>query len=335
MYDIIVYIGRFQPFHEVHLETVRRASKMCRHVAIIIGSAYQPSTYKNPWSAQERHIMIAKSLEQENISNYSVHYNPDSVYNTPAWLERVQEHVKQLGGANKIGIIGYKKDDSSSYLDMFPQWDLIEMEEVQQLDATQIRELYFSERYNPNFISGVLPGPVKTYLRDYWGTKEYINIVKERYDNEEYKAQFSGLPYPPIFVTADPVVFCAGHVLLVERGKRPGKGLMALPGGFVNSSDASIEDAMLRELKEETNIKVPVPVLRGSIKGSKVFDHKDRSARGRTITHAYNIVLADKTLPKIRAADDAALAMWVPFNDVESEWMFEDHYDIIQHFLGR
>lgn len=136
-------------------------------------------------------------------------------------------------------------------------------------------------------------------------------------------------------MTADPVTFCLGHVLLIQRAKAPGKGLWALPGGFVNASDPSIEDAMLRELKEETNIKVPVPVLRGSIKSSKVFDHKDRSARGRTITHAYNIVLNDKTLPKIRAADDAADAKWVPFNEIQSHWLFEDHYDIIQHFLGR
>ena len=60
-------------------------------------------------------------------------------------------------------------------------------------------------------------------------------LAREFY--KDYKAQFSMLPYPPVFVTGDAVVTCAGHLLVVERGGMPGKGLWALPGGFINQKE--------------------------------------------------------------------------------------------------
>jgi bifunctional NMN adenylyltransferase/nudix hydrolase len=93
-------------------------------------------------------------------------------------------------------------------------------------------------------------------------------------------------------------------------------------------------DGAIRELKEETKIKVPVPVLKGSIKDSKTFDPPNRSSRGRTITQAFLIDLGVGELPKVKGADDAEKAFWVPFNQVKQEKMFEDHAHIISHFIG-
>jgi len=131
------------------------------------------------------------------------------------------------------------------------------------------------------------------------------------------------------------VVIQSGHVLMIKRRSEPGKGLWALPGGFVNANtDKSVEDAAIRELREETGIKVPAPVLRGSIVRSRVFDAVDRSARGRTITHAFHIQLPDGELPKVKGSDDAEKARWVPIAEVRSDQCFEDHYEILQHFVG-
>ena len=129
------------------------------------------------------------------------------------------------------------------------------------------------------------------------------------------------------------MVVQSGHVLLVERGAMPGKGLWALPGGFLEQSERT-EDGMLRELKEETKIKVPVPVLRGSIVASKVFDDPHRSSRGRTITHAFLVHLQpDVQLPRVKGSDDAAKARWFPLSEVKREMMFEDHLDIIMSLM--
>ena len=116
-------------------------------------------------------------------------------------------------------------------------------------------------------------------------------------------------------------------------GDMPGKGLWALPGGFLNQEETMLDGA-IRELKEETKIKVPVPVLKGSIKGSKTFDAPNRSSRGRTITQAFFIDLGVGELPKVKGSDDAEKAFWVPFNQVKQEKMFEDHFHIIDNFIN-
>jgi bifunctional NMN adenylyltransferase/nudix hydrolase len=122
---------------------------------------------------------------------------------------------------------------------------------------------------------------------------------------------------------------------MIKRRAEPGKGLWALPGGYVNANtDKSVLDAAIRELREETGIKVPEPVLRGSIKDNRVFDAIDRSPRGRIITHCFKIELPDGPLPRVKGQDDAEKAKWVPIAEVRSEECFEDHYEILQHFLG-
>jgi bifunctional NMN adenylyltransferase/nudix hydrolase len=122
---------------------------------------------------------------------------------------------------------------------------------------------------------------------------------------------------------------------MIKRKSEPGKGLWALPGGFLDANkDKSMVSCAIRELKEETGIKVPVPVLLGSIKSNKVFDAINRSARGRTITHAYYIQLPDGELPKVKGQDDAEKASWIPIARLDSSEVFEDHYEIIQTFIG-
>jgi bifunctional NMN adenylyltransferase/nudix hydrolase len=255
------------------------------------------------------------------------------MYNDTAWASNVQGIVSKyriLGGS--VGLIGHKKDDSSFYLSMFPQWELVDVGLFEQLNATNIRDLYFRENVNMKFIHNVVPPSTFRMLEGRIGTPSWKLIIEERVFVEKYKQQYAALPYPPIFSTGDAVVFCSGHVLLVKRRAVPGKGLWAVPGGYVNANtDKSVVDAALRELREETKISVPLPVLRGSIVDTKVFDAIDRSPRGRIITHVVKIVipLVDGKLPKIKGSDDAKKAKWVPIGEVNRAEMFEDHFEII------
>lgn len=337
-YDTLVYIGRFQPVHNAHIEIIRRATHMARQVVIIVGSANQPRTYKNPFTSAERQCMIVDALRGIGDKDCSIRieHNTDTIYNDQAWAIRVQGLVaKHNLGMSKTAIIGHDKDESTFYLKMFPQWARVDVELIEPLDATRVRDLYFRRDANLRFIEGVVPRSVYTALEHFMHTQDYQQIIREREFITNYKRQFESLPYPPVFVTVDTVVIQSGHVLMIRRRSEPGRGLWALPGGFLNATtDRSIQDAAIRELKEETGIKVPVPVLVGSIKGSKVFDAVDRSARGRTITHCFKIVLPDGELPKVKGSDDADKARWVPLSDVRSEDCFEDHWEIIQHFVG-
>jgi bifunctional NMN adenylyltransferase/nudix hydrolase len=304
-------------------------------LVIIVGSARQPRTYKNPFNFDERRSMIFEATRGLDM-RVAIEANTDSIYNDAQWAVRVQSIVgKYTSNKCRVGVIGHKKDESSYYLSMFPQWAYEDVEEIEPLSAVNIRDLYFKQDANMNFIRAVVPQTTFDFLLQFRNTAEYEQIIREREFVENYKKQYASLPYPPIFSTADAVVIQSGHVLMIKRRAEPGRGLWALPGGYVNAhSDKSVEDAAIRELREETLIKVPAPVLRGSIIDSRVFDAVDRSPRGRIITHCFKIVLPDGELPRVKGGDDAEKARWVPIAEVKSEECFEDHYDMIMWAIG-
>lgn len=346
-YDAIVFIGRFQPFHNAHLEIVKRAYELTDNLILIVGSQYKPVSYKNPFQIKLEDLIKKNYWSSLRKSILNVWNNDDltleieiqeDIYGDSKWCVAVQEKVKYctetFNSSGKIGIIGCNKDESSYYLKMFPQWDLIDVPYEQNLSATQIRELYFVEQPNMSFLESVVPKDIFIYLNSMKNSEWHNHIVNERRFIETYKSQYASLPWPPTFVTVDSVVFQSGHVLMVRRNAYPGKGLIALPGGFLDAStDSTLEDAMIRELREETGLKVPSPVLRGSIKNKHVFDSIDRSSRGRTITHAFNIVLPDGELPRVKGGTDADKAFWIPFSEIDPRQCFEDHYQIIQYFI--
>jgi bifunctional NMN adenylyltransferase/nudix hydrolase len=185
------------------------------------------------------------------------------------------------------------------------------------------------------WIESAVPAGVYAFLREFARGEAFAELVREYRFIQHYRSQFASLPYPPVFVTVDAVVVHSGHILMVKRGAEPGRGLWALPGGFVGPDELLI-DACIRELREETRLKLPAPVLRGSIKGQRVFDQPDRSLRGRTITHAYYFEFPGGELPLVKGGDDAAKARWVPlaeFAEMEGH-IFEDHHAIANTFLG-
>jgi bifunctional NMN adenylyltransferase/nudix hydrolase len=334
-YGTLVLIGRFQPFHNAHLEIIKRATALTDNLVIITGSAAQPRTYKNPFTSAERAQMI-KAATSGLAMSIHIEENIDTMYNDQAWAVRVQGIVSKyriLG--TKTAIIGHKKDESSFYLDMFPQWGYVDVEEIEPLSAVNIRDLFFNWTFNSNFIKNVVPQSTYDFLMNFRKTEEFAQIIREREFLIEHNKQYASLKYPPIFSTADAAVICSGHVLMIKRRAEPGRGLWALPGGYVNAStDKTVLDAAIRELREETGIKVPEPVLRGSITGNRVFDAVDRSPRGRIITHCYKIELPDGALPKVKGSDDAEKARWVPIAEVRSDECFEDHYDMVQWAVG-
>lgn len=329
-YKLAVFIGRFQPYHNGHHAVVSKGFEIAENVLVLVGSAFGPRTLRNPFTFDEREWMI------QNAFNKNVFIEPlgDHLYNDERWVENIQ-HIVAEYAEDGIVLIGHSKDDSSYYLKMFPQWDNVDVENIWGLSATDIREEYFGWG-GPDY-DGILPTiPMTTedFMLRFQETEEYNTLVTEQVFVDNYKNAWKNSPYPPTFVTVDACVVQSGHVLLVKRKGFPGKGLWALPGGFLNQSE-KIEDAVIRELREETKIKVPAPVLRGCIKERKVFDDPHRSSRGRTITHAFLIALTpDLTLPKVKGADDAEKAKWFPLAQVTRDIMFEDHMDIIENLTA-
>ena len=340
-FNTIVYIGRFQPPHLAHIQIMKRALKLGQQLIVLCGSANQPRTIKNPFTVAEREEMILASLPKQYHDRIVILPLRDKMYNDQQWALQVQEIVASVTSdrnpGDTVAIMGHTKDETSYYLDMFPQWELIDVSNIKDIHATDIRKAYFTED-DDDFdlkIGRDLPAGIHDFLRAWSMRDEFDQLVAEHHFLSQYKKAWEDAPYSPTFVTVDTVVVQSGHVLLVRRRANPGKGLYAIPGGFLNPEER-IEDGAIRELREETKIKVPGPVLRGSIKSREVFDHPERSLRGRTITNAFLIELPPGPLPKVKGSDDADKAKWVPLsvlNKMEDQ-LFEDHYHIIQHFLG-
>jgi bifunctional NMN adenylyltransferase/nudix hydrolase len=336
--DYTIFIGRFQPCHTAHIEIIRSALKQSERVIVLIGSAFQPRTTKNPFTWQERDEMIRASLTPAENARVDCFPLRDKMYNDNTWAKQVQDIVGQIARDKNVGIIGHSKDESSYYLKMFPQWKLIDVDNINDVNATDIRDALFSTGCDINFDTGVgthLLTPIHDYLRAFALRPEFEQLVREYQFINQYKQAWARAPYPPTFVTVDAIVIQSGHVLLVRRRAEPGKGLWAVPGGFLGQQERLV-DAAIRELREETKVKVPDPVLRGSIKDSHVFDHPNRSSRGRTVTHGFLIELPPGELPKVKGSDDADKARWIPlsaFAKMEDQ-MFEDHYHIVNYFLG-
>lgn len=361
-FDLLVFVGRFQPFHNEHKRIIDIALQKSHKVLVLVGSAGKARTIRNPFTFDERKQMILQSYlpetsdytdAEELLESLIVKPLYDKTYNDAAWIKQVQTvvldtalHVANNGssfhasGYNdiKVGLIGASKDNTSYYLKMFPQYRSVNVEIEADVHATAIREAFLdvdpSVRHFTFYGQDIVPASVKTFLNKFAITDAYKQLQSELKFVRDYKKQWEVSPYPVKHATVDSVVEQSGHILLVKRKAEPGKGLWALPGGHLNEFEKQLDGA-IRELREETKIKVPEAVLRGSIRDHETFDDPYRSTLGRVITKAYHFKLADDvTLPKVKGADDAEKAKWVPISELREEDFFDDHYFIIQYFLG-
>lgn len=344
-YDYGIVIGRFQPFHLAHQDLIKHALTLAEKVVVILGSARSAPDIKNPFTPAMREEIIRACFpkDKDRLIFRSVRDYP---YNDHVWTAEVQNTVGQIAEDDekeneRIAIIGFFKDKSSYYLNLFPQWNFEEFypanKENLKINSTDIRKKYF---IGDDAWKNLVPETVANYLNAFQATEFFPHLKSEFEYLAKYKedTRFVGVPYKPVFITTDAVVVQSGHVLVIRRGFQPGKGLLALPGGFL-APDATLEDSAIRELKEETQIKVPAAVLRGSIKDQKAFDYPERSQRGRTVTFAYFIELEPSLkdgLPRVKGGDDAKKAFWLPLSALgeKEDEFFEDHYSIIRHFLG-
>lgn len=335
MYDTAILIGRFEPVHSGHVALLREALTRAQRAIVIVGSAHQARTPKNPFTWTEREAMLRGSLPLEDAARLTVLPVRD-YYDEPFWAHAVREAVaRHTAPGERIGLVGHFKDASSGYLNAFPGWELIRMERQGSVDATAIRDAYFSA--TPDALAPFeadLPPATRALLEQFACTPAFAALRHEWLMLRDYRAAWAAAPYPPVFVTVDAVLRCQGHVLLIRRAHAPGKGLLAVPGGFVEPRD-TLWQSCLRELAEETHCTLPESTLRAALREVAVFDHPDRSQRGRTITHAHYFDLGDAPLPAVRADDDAAQVQWTPLHQLAhmEDAFFEDHFHLLDRFL--
>ena len=337
-YDYCVFLARCQPPHNTHIQIIQKALDISSKKALIVLGSHRASPdIKNPWNAHQRAEMIRVCFSPEDQARLSFISVADHHYNDNVWIAEVHQKVRRAMEepiSDTVALIGHHKDASSYYLDLFPNWQFIEsgLFVKSTMAATTIRESYFGG--TDAWEKLVLP-PTAEILKQFKETNEYKYLVGEHHHIQQYKESWASTPYPVTFVTTDAVVTKAGHVLLVKRKANPGKGLFALPGGFL-ASNQPLLDSALRELQEETGIKIPTREMKKYLVDSRPFDFPERSLRGRTVTFAFHFRLPDGgDLPGVAGGDDAEDAFWMPIGELREvqDRFYEDHLHIIEHFI--
>jgi mutator protein MutT len=110
-----------------------------------------------------------------------------------------------------------------------------------------------------------------------------------------------------------------GKILLEKRKNEPGKGKWSVPGGIVDLGE-DLEQAVVREVKEETGLEVDAPQL------IDVVSDVSLDENGKV---KYHFVIIDYLVTvkrgELKAASDADALKWVPFSEVEA-------YDLTRSF---
>ena len=137
-----------------------------------------------------------------------------------------------------------------------------------------------------------------------------------------YKYKF---PMPAVTVDAI-IINSRDQILLIQRSNNPFKDHWALPGGFLDvEKDLTLEDALIREVKEETDLNID----KDSLRQLKTYGNigRDPSQRTITIVYFYKYTYGN---PIAKAGSDANDVHWFPIHSMHLLKLAFDHDKIIR-----
>jgi bifunctional NMN adenylyltransferase/nudix hydrolase len=219
MHDTALLIGRFEPVHSGHVALLQEALRQAPQVIVVVGSAWQARSPKNPFTWQEREAMLLGALPEADRARVQVLPVRD-YYNEAVWVQAVRAGVaERTPPGARITLVGHFKDATSSYLRAFPSWTLVDLPRQGSMDATTIRDAYFGatpasvgEALAP--LAAEIPTSTLVALQQFAQTAHYPALQEEWRMLRRYREAWAAAPYPPVFVTVDAVLCCQDHVLL-------------------------------------------------------------------------------------------------------------------------
>lgn len=133
--------------------------------------------------------------------------------------------------------------------------------------------------------------------------------------------------YLNIAAAAAVIIECQGKILFGLRKNDPGRGMLDLPGGFVDQGESG-EEAALREVREETGIELPE--LRYLFSLPNRYHYRDLDYD--TLDLIFLCPLTE--LPQMHAADDLDKLLWIDRSDIVMEQIaFASLRQAVQRYL--
>lgn len=355
---VAVIIGNFAPVHNGHIDFLKYCENDFDDVIILIPGYNKRKTIKNPFDFELKKnwlTSIIPSLKVVPINDYN--------YNDDRWIKQIRLILDLLtNNNNDDNNINYtflytNPLKCSKYKELFStisNWmvSLYVTPVVSfSIKSKDIRGYIFKDYNKPITISQtdiieqnivtLVPPLVCRDIKEFVQSEQYFILCEEKeyFQNEEKK--FMNYPYPNTlkFNCADVVCKYKNYILLIKRKNNPGKNVWALPGGFVNTNE-TYKEAAIRELYEETGLKVIKSVLNKSYISNQIFDSPERNLGIPRITNAFYFDLSfnikdNNKLPIINPMDDAVEVKWIPITKLKSMVLFDDHNDIIDCFLDK
>src|SRR4051812_31177892 len=331
---LAVCAGRFLLPNAANLALVRQALAAAPRCVVFIRRAHMAPSPANPFDADARASMLHDALAEDE------RLRTEFVPLRERWDDQLllRDMGAVTGGQHRVTwvVAGQALVDAEDLpTGWTPQQTAAGDGDAQAV--AWLEQLYAAEDPARGLaaLQGSLPAGSVAFLREWIRTPTFATVRDDWRQIAHEKRQWSVAPYPVVLVTVDAVVHAGGHVLLIRRGRSPGRGLWALPGGFLEPREP-VMLAALRELVEETGLPLSLREMKQRLKGMRVFDHPERSQRGRIITHTYFFDLGDMAPPHVQGGDDAAAAQWVQVSqlpELEAQ-LHDDHFHMLDTFLG-
>ncbi|MCK4670470.1 MAG: nicotinamide-nucleotide adenylyltransferase [Nanoarchaeota archaeon] len=298
MKDIGFYIARFQPMHVGHYSVIKQMLGTVDHVVIGIGSSQEHHTLENPFSGDEREVMVKLALG-EDCKKCTFVQIPD-IHNYSQWVCHVEKLCPLFNSAWTRNNIVKKLFEEKGYKVITPDFEHI-------ISATEVRTMMSKDGDWQKYV----PPEIENSLETIKGVARIKQMYRERYVN----------PVP----TADIIIEVYNGskklegIVLIERKEKPFG--WAIPGGHQEYGD-SLETTAIKEAEEETGLKVELVEQMGT------YSDPDRDPRG----HKNSTVFVARANGKPKAGSDAKNAKIFRLEDLPEKFAF-DHSKILQDYL--
>lgn len=335
-FDLAICTGRFPLPGEAALALVRACLARAPRCLLVLRRAFMAPTPANPLRWDERAALLRDALADDERD--AVRIEPLREH----WDEaRLLRDVRELAATHAPSrVLWLHAGEAPLQLEEPPAGWVVEPTGGDDGDAVATRALHALYEADDAAVAlrALLPGVAAGaagFLRAWIREDRFATVRDDWRQIAKERRQWSVAPYPVVLSTVDALVRARDRVLLVRRGRSPGKGLWAIPGGFLEPSEGVLH-AALRELEEETRLPLTRQQKKQALRAMRVFDHPERSQRGRMITHGFYFDLGDIAPPAVEGADDAAEAKWFPIAQLSQleDQLHDDHFHILQTFLG-